>query len=75
MGLIEKYKAWAKYPERYTTSEILCEIVADLAILNKTNTLIVKDCTTCKYQGNSKYLEPCHNCRDNDNYDNYKSNI
>jgi hypothetical protein len=30
MSLIEKYTAWAKYPEQYTAKQVLSEIVADL---------------------------------------------
>jgi len=35
----------------------------------------VIDCSTCKHQAVSKYVEPCYGCRDNDGYDNYSSAI
>lgn len=36
MGLLtEKYKAWAKYPEKYTTKQVLDQIIEDLEWLDK----------------------------------------
>ena len=39
------------------------------------NIPIVIDCSTCKHNAVSKYVEPCYGCRDNDSYDNYESAI
>ena len=30
------------------------------------------DCSTCKHYEVSKYVEPCHSCRDNDSHANYE---
>ena len=36
MGLLtEKYKAWAKHPEKYSTKQVLDQIVADLNWLDE----------------------------------------
>jgi hypothetical protein len=36
MGLLtEKYKAWAKHPEKYTAKQVLDQIVADLKWLEQ----------------------------------------
>jgi hypothetical protein len=35
----------------------------------------VIDCSTCKHQKVSKYVEPCYGCRDNDGYDHHESAI
>jgi hypothetical protein len=35
MSLIEKYKAWAKYSDKYTAAQVLTEIVADLTCLEQ----------------------------------------
>ena len=80
MSLIEKYKAWAKYPENYTVAQVLIEIVADLTWLEQEqakncNIQRVMNCSTCKHKEVSKYVEPCYGCRDNDGYDNWTSAI
>jgi len=73
MNLINKYKEYLKFPENYTVSEVLTEIIVDHTILEKTNIVKIEDCTTCKYQGVSKYVEPCYGCRDHDTYKHYKA--
>jgi hypothetical protein len=41
--------------------------------LIKLLTVPIIDCGTCKHNAISKYVEPCHGCRDNDSYDHYES--
>ncbi len=59
MYLIEKYKAWAEYPEQYTATQVLTEIISDL----KNEIPPAPNCAMCKYQKVSKYMAPCYNCR------------
>lgn len=53
MGLLtEKYKAWAKYPEKYTTKQVLDQIIEDLEWLDKEDQILE--------QANLKFIEDEH---------------
>lgn len=52
--------------------EVIDKNITEQLILSGVVKSGVVDCSTCKHQSVSKYVEPCYGCRDNDGYDNYE---
>lgn len=66
-----------RYPksenEKVSDVEMYYELVESIKKL--CSIPLIMDCTTCKNQEVSKYVEPCYGCRDNGNFDHYTSAI